>query len=133
VRILKITALPFLILCLTSGAFAESREYSSVLPPGKLIPAVIDELGRAGFRFTVRTVFNEARDGKQGFVFVLQPRQTLCELSFFSDRTGSQVRIFTQDAQDLARFHLFFVQNMHMTEAVSTLPERPPAGWPVPR
>ncbi len=123
------------ILTLAAGGslFAENRMYGSSTPVGQLIPAIIDALGRTGIQFSVNRVFNESRDGKQGFVFLLQPRQTICEITFFENRPGSIVKIFTQDSQDMNRFHVFFVETMRMRELGVTVPSGPTGNWPVPQ
>ncbi len=113
---------------------AEYRSYRSQTPPGKLIPKLIQSMGDAGFQFRVQKVFNEQRDGRQGFVFVLQPRSSFCELSIYDAGKNSLVRVFTQDVRDSRRFHRFFVETMKMAEVDSTPEEKmPPNDWPVPR
>ncbi len=124
-----------LIFALSAGMLhAEMRTYRSPQTVGKFVPRLVDELGNAGFSFTVKSVYNEKKDGKQGFVFVLQPRGTICELVFFDEGgKSSLVRVRTQDGQDMDRFHRFFLQRLTMSEVgVTPIPDQKPAGWPSP-
>jgi hypothetical protein len=118
----------------TTAVQAESALYRAAEPVGSFVPRMISGLGDAGFRFKVRNVYNEAKDGKQGFVFLLEPRGSLCDLQIFNENNGKTtlMRFTVQDAQDAARFHKFFRENMRMMEVgVGQIPEGP-ANWPRP-
>ena len=127
-------AFAVMMAMLAGGLSAETRTYRSSQAIGKFVPRMVDELGNAGFTFTVKTAYNEKRDGKQGFVFLLQPRNTVCELVFFDEAgKSSLVRIRTQDGADTDRFHKFFTQRLSMTEVgVTSAPQPAPSGWPTP-
>ncbi|MBL8021456.1 MAG: hypothetical protein JNM27_17420 [Leptospirales bacterium] len=124
-----------ILVLLASTAFAETRVYKSNLPLGQFVPKLVDELGNSGFQFSIKSVFNEARDGKQGFVFLLQPRNSLCELVFLpGTANSSMLRIRTQDAADSLRFDKFVSQRLQMKE-VGVAPEPASAvdaKWPKP-
>lgn len=124
-----------ILILLASTAFAETRVYKSNIPLGQFVPKLVDELGNSGFQFSIKSVFNEARDGKQGFVFLLQPRNSLCELVFLAGSAdSSMLRIRTQDAADSLRFDKFVSQRLQMKE-VGLAQEPAPAvnaGWPKP-
>jgi len=127
-----------LILILLLGAtslFADVRLYRAPQALGKFVPRLVDQLGSSGFQFTVKNMYNEAKDGKQGFVFLLQPRNSLCEIVFFAENEASSfVRIRTQDAQDSDRFDKFFSRQMNMSEVgVSEGPaQKADPSWPTP-
>lgn len=126
---LLLTALLFFATALS----ADSSLYRAAEPIGTFVPRLISKLGDAGFQFRVRSVYNENRDGKQGFVFLLEPRGSLCDLQIFNENNKTTlVRLKVQDAQDSQRFQRFFTGPMHMAEVgVSTIPDSP-AGWPRP-
>ncbi|MCE9596637.1 MAG: hypothetical protein K8S54_01585 [Spirochaetia bacterium] len=128
-------SLILILVLMASSAFAETRLYQSNLPLGKFVPKLVDELGNSGFQFSVKNVYNEARDGKQGFVFLLQPRNSVCELIFLAgNANSSMLRIRTQDAADSTRFEKFVSQRLQMRE-VGVAPTPAPAvdaGWPKP-
>ncbi len=94
---------------------AEHRLYRSTRPVGRMVPELIDGLAGGGFRFTVQRVFNEEKDGKQGFTFLLLPRKTYGEVVFMAEGNASIVRVFTQDSDDAARFDKFLTSTMGMT------------------
>lgn len=108
--------------------------YRAAEPVGSFVPKMISGLGDAGFKFQVRSVYNETKDGKQGFVFILEPRGSLCDLQLFAENNGKStlLRLKTQDAQDAARFQKFLTASLRMTEVgVGQIPEAP-ANWPRP-
>lgn len=112
--ILVYCAVGFLVAALTSLQ-AEHRLYRSTRPVGQMVPELIDGLASGGFRFTVQRVYNEEKDGKQGFTFLLMPRKTYGEVTFMAEGNASIVRVFTQDSDDAARFHKFLTSTMGMT------------------
>lgn len=123
-----------LILLVSTALQAESAMYRAAEPVGSFVPRMISGLGDAGFRFKVRSVYNEAKDGKQGFVFLLEPRGSLCDLQIFNENNSRStlLRFKVQDAADAARFHKFFREHMRMTEVgVGQIPEGP-TNWPRP-
>ena len=123
------------ILFLAATALhAETSMFRAPEPVGTFVPKMISGLGDAGFRFKVRSVYNEAKDGKQGFVFLLEPRGSLCDLQLFNENNGKStlLRLKVQDTQDAARFQKFLTSSLRMTEVgVSQIPDAPP-GWPKP-
>lgn len=124
----------FALFLLTSAVHAETAMYRAAEPVGSFVPRMISGLGDAGFKFKVRKVYNETKDGKQGFVFLLEPRGSLCDLELFAENSGKStiLRLKTQDAQDAARFQKFFTGSLHMAEVgVGQIPDAP-AGWPKP-
>jgi len=123
-----------LVLFASTALHAETAMYRAAEPTGSFVPRMISGLADAGFRFKVRSVYNEAKDGKQGFVFLLEPRGSLCDLQLFNENNGKStlLRFKVQDAQDAARFHKFFRENMRMMEVgVGQIPEGP-TNWPRP-
>ena len=124
----------FILVLATTALHAETSMFRAPEPVGSFVPKMISGLGDAGFRFKVRSVYNEAKDGKQGFVFILEPRGSLCDLQLFNEDNGKStlLRLKVQDTQDAARFQKFLTSNLKMTEVgVGQIPEAP-AGWPRP-
>ena len=128
-HIIKQTRIAAAIL-LTAGLFlaaqpllAGPRTYRSSLPPGKLIPRMVDQLGAKGFRMTIRKVYNEKKENKQGFVFWLYPGKYHCEITFREYRPGKSkrakgtlIRVFAQNTAVTNRFRIFFTKHMKMKE-----------------
>jgi len=95
---------------------AEYRMYRSSKPRDALLRTLLDEMGRAGFRYSVRKVYNEKKDGKLGFLFWLYPGKYFCEILFYERNKGktSMIRIYTQNTRVARRFHRLFTKRMKM-------------------
>ena len=114
---------------------AEKNYYSSTRPRGKIVQELVEKMAKAGFKFKIRKVYNENRDGHSGFVFWLLPRRTHCEITFHHKKAGKGtiVKIYTQDRIDSSRFHSFFTRQMKMKQWGSINPGQKGGGWPQPR
>ena len=124
------------ILFLPFRLDAEYRTYYSDVTRGKMISDLLDRMGEAGFRFSILRVYDEKRDGKLGFNLRLQPGKRYCDLIFFEGvgGKGSIVRVFTQDARDMSRFHKLLAETMKMREeGAKRSPSPPRKAWPRPQ
>lgn len=120
----------FLFLLASASLQAETRTYQSGRAIQDFIPAFIDQLG--GLQFKIVKNYNEATDGKLGFVLALMPGQRYCDISFVENNgKGTLLRITTQDRSDAALFSQI-ASRMGMTEpGLSAPPAREPGpAWP---
>lgn len=131
---MKIILSLLISLVCAGGLLAEKRSYRAPQPIGKFVPQMIDKMAEAGFDFTVREVYNEVKDGKQGFVIILKPKMSLCEITFFDEKgKTSLVNLMAQDNNDAKHFHRFFLERLNMKEiGVTPLDDNVPSGWPSP-
>ena len=95
---------------------AETRFYESVRTRGATMEAFIDELTRSGVHFSIRKVFNENKDGRVGFVFLLAPKRSYCEVTFHERPKGggSLVRIMTQSTDEANRFETLLTRRLKL-------------------
>ena len=93
---------------------AEIRFYESRQARGPTMEAFVDELTRSGIRFVVRKVFNEEKDRRVGFVFLLAPKRTYCEVTFHERPRGrgSLVRIMTQSTEEANQFEILLTRHL---------------------
>lgn len=95
-------------------AAAETRFYQSPDDRGVAMERIVDAMSARHIQFSVRSVFNEKRDGKVGFVFLLRPSRRYCEIAFYPGRDGSLVRVLTQTTADAGLFHNLLVGTLKL-------------------
>lgn len=134
--ILSVTMYVFLFvgfsLLLPNSILAESRTYASSKPVHEIIPNFIDEIGNRGIQFKIQKSYNETKDGKLGFQFLLMPRSRYVDIAFYSDSktNGSLVKVLTQDRADSDLFYQILVKTMGLTEPGVKVPNDSNSGWP---
>ncbi|KAB2930381.1 MAG: hypothetical protein F9K24_17100 [Leptonema illini] len=128
----RLIALLLILMALPASLFAETRVYQSSRPVHEVIPLFIDELGAASIQFRVKRNYNEAKDGKLGFVLSLLPGERFADISFHGDdkTKGSLVKVTTQDRKDGDIFYRIFCEKLKMTEPGVKIPEDTGPGWP---
>lgn len=123
-------ALLSLVLPAIGKLSAETRVYHSAKPVHEFIPTFVDQL--SGIQFKVMRHFNEATDGKLGFILALMPGQRYCEISFRENSSkGTVMQISTQDRTDEAYFSRIAAR-LGMSEPGVTPVKNESSSWPVP-
>ncbi|MDH5654919.1 MAG: hypothetical protein OEZ34_03355 [Spirochaetia bacterium] len=129
--------IPVILIFLSSTALlADKRLYSYNGNSGEFVSEFIDVMTGEGIRFSVKSVYNEEKDGKQGMVLIMKPSGKFCEVTFADKKKGSVISLFAQDSNDMALINSLFLRKMRMSE-VGTKPKNytsPPGsgGWPDP-
>ena len=127
-----------LVISVTSIS-AEKRMYQYNGSVGKFVPELIDTMTAEGIQFSIKSVYNEKKDGKQGFVMFMKPSGNFCEVTFMDKGKISLVSIFSQNSSDMSRINILFLLKMKMVELGATEEEKSggnsgelPSGWPDP-
>lgn len=128
----KLVLLVGFFFLLPNFLFAESRTYASSKPVHEIIPKFIDEIGNRGIQFKIQKSYNETKDGKLGFQFLLMPRSRYADIGFYSDTktNGSLVKVLTQDRADSDLFYQILVKTLGLTEPGVKVPNDSNSGWP---
>ena len=97
---------------------AEWRSYQIRKPAAQVLENFLKQMDAQKIRFSIRRVFEQSREGKQGFVLQLLPRGTFCELAFYAKpgQKRTLIRVFTQDRQDSQLFYKIMVKKLKMKE-----------------
>lgn len=134
---LKIGIWVLLSLLFTTALRAEYRSYTSAESREAVIDSIFAHLKKSGFRYRVRSVLTEKKEGRMGVLLWLYPGKNHCEISFYrlTDRPGTLVRIYTQDTRDALRFHHFFTATLKLHPEGMVEQAKTPRGapWPAPR
>ena len=124
--------LGFFCFFLSSPLSAEWRSYESKKLVSHLLPALLTELKNQNISFQVKKVFNQKREGKEGFMIHLKPRNTLCKFIFYhksKKQKYSLIRIFTENSSDSRLLNRIFILKLGMREAV--IYQQKNETWPI--
>ena len=113
----------FLFICFTDPLGAEWRSYQIRKSVAQVLESFLAQMEAQKIRFSVKRVFQQSREGKQGFVLQLLPRGTFCEMAFYAKPKQKQtlIRVFTQDHKDAQLFHKLMVKKLKMKEIGGSL------------
>jgi hypothetical protein len=128
-----------LFLPIAGSLAAERRLYQYNGPAGEFVPKFIDTMTGDGFKFSVKSVYNEKNDGKQGFVIILKPSGAFCEVTFTEKGKISIISFFSQNSSDMANINSLLLLKMKMVEigesskeGSKVVPRTGGSGWPDP-
>ncbi len=113
-------ALGFFCFFLSSPISAEWRSYESKESVSHLLPSLLAGLKNQNISFQVKKVFNQKREGKEGFMIHLKPRNTLCKLLFYhksKKQKYSLIRVFTENSSDSRLLSRILIVKLGMREA----------------
>jgi len=103
------------LILISVSVFAEKRTYRSGQQSGPFVTQLVEKMGQK-FQFTVKKVYNQSEDGRQGFVFTMAGSRNICEISYFEDGKQTIVKVFAADNQDLVKLDNFFKKEMQLKE-----------------
>lgn len=126
----------FFLFMISAGQLSAERSVFHYNGPLKdFVPRLIDAMSESGIQFTVKGVYNEEKDKKQGFVFYLKPSNHYCEITFAQTKGHSIVKLFTQEASDMSLLSNMLIKKLKMKEVgvtdESKYPKQDPNPWPV--
>ena len=115
---LTIAIILYCFISLNAPLGAEWRSYQIQKPVAKVLENFLKQMETQKIRFSIRKIFDQRREAKQGFVLQLLPRGTFCELAFYARPKQKQtlIRVFTQDHKDSQLFHGLMVKKLKMKE-----------------
>ena len=107
-----------LLFFLCNNIYAEWRTYESNNNVATVLEKFLSKIEESKTTFKILKVYNEIRDGVQGFEIILKPQGTLNKLQFFSDEKTKNtfVKVFTQNGIDAHFFENLMIDKMKMKE-----------------
>lgn len=104
-------------LFLSAGLFAETQFYEAKKPIGDTVADLINQMGDAGLKYSVRKIYNAKVDGTEGMLVRFKRTRAMCEIRFYQDakiKNRSMIRILAQDQSDADRLHTILINKMKM-------------------